>query len=103
MIITKSTRTNLSPGRWDWTRFHETRDCYPVGDRIAELCVKWAITCLASNLVKRIRTEEPDEVVPHVRICGECAGQPVHLPGNFGAYQIVKICIWIMQLSIIGY
>ncbi len=24
--------------------------------------------------VKRIRTEEPDEVVPHVRICGEGAG-----------------------------
>jgi hypothetical protein len=42
--------------------------------RVAKLCAKWVIACLASNLVKRIRTEEPDEVVPHVRICGECAG-----------------------------
>jgi len=25
-------------------------------------------------LVKRIRIEEPDAVVPHVRICGEGAG-----------------------------
>jgi hypothetical protein len=58
---------------------------------------------LASDLVKRIRTEEPDEVVPHVRICGECAGQPVHLPGNFGANKIVKIRIRSMQIRITAY
>jgi hypothetical protein len=32
-------------------------------------------------LVERNRTEEPDAGVPHVRICGEGAGQPVPLPG----------------------
>jgi hypothetical protein len=41
---------------------------------VAKLCAKWANARLVSNLVKRIRTEEPDEVVLHVRICGECAG-----------------------------
>ena len=60
--------------------------------RVAKLCAKWAIACLASNLAKRIRTEEPDEVVPHVRICGECAGQPVHLPGNFRKANFLYIC-----------
>ena len=36
---------------------------------------------MVSDLVERIRTEEPDAGVPHVRICGEGAGQPVPLPG----------------------
>jgi hypothetical protein len=60
--------------------------------RVAKLCAKGAIACLASSLVKRIRTEEPDEVVLHVRICGECAGQPVHLPGNCCEAKILYIC-----------
>jgi len=38
---------------------------------------------MVSDLVERIRTEEPDAGVPHVRICGEGAGQPVPLPGDF--------------------
>ena len=38
---------------------------------------------MVSDLVERIRTEEPDAGVPHVRICGEGAGQPVPLPGGF--------------------
>ena len=36
-----------------------------------------------SNLVKRIRTEEPDEGNLHVRVCGGSAGQPVLLPGSW--------------------
>jgi hypothetical protein len=35
---------------------------------------------MVSDLVERNRTEEPDAGVPHVRICGEGAGQPVPLP-----------------------
>jgi hypothetical protein len=38
---------------------------------------------MVSDLVERNRTEEPDAGVPHVRICGEGAGQPVPLPGGF--------------------
>ena len=41
---------------------------------------------LVSGLVKRIRTEEPDEGNLHVRICGEGAGRPVPLPGPFLSY-----------------
>jgi hypothetical protein len=37
---------------------------------------------MVSDLVERNRTEEPDAGVPHVRICGEGAGQPVPLPGE---------------------
>ncbi len=37
---------------------------------------------MVSGLVKRTGTEEPDEVVLHVRICGGCIGKPVHLPGH---------------------
>ena len=37
---------------------------------------------MVSEPVKRIGTEEPDEVNLHVRICGEGAGQPVPLPGR---------------------
>lgn len=37
---------------------------------------------MVSDLVERNRTEEPDAGVPHVRICGEGAGQPVPLPGG---------------------
>lgn len=38
---------------------------------------------MVSDLVERNRTEEPDAGVPHVRICGEGAGQPGPLPGGF--------------------
>ena len=48
----------------------------------AKLCAKRGVACLVSNLVKRIRTEEPDEGNLHVRVCGGSAGQPVLLPGS---------------------
>jgi hypothetical protein len=67
--------------------------------RVAKLCAKGAIACLASSLVKRIRTEEPDEVVLHVRICGECAGQPVHLPGSNQRVKKVYIPLSNLQYS----
>jgi len=45
------------------------------------LCANRSCVRMVSDLVERIRTEEPDAGVPHVRICGEGAGQPVPLPG----------------------
>jgi hypothetical protein len=38
--------------------------------RVAKLCAKRAAVRLVSNPVKRIRTEEPDEGILHVRHCG---------------------------------
>jgi len=45
------------------------------------LCANRSCVRMVSDLVERNRTEEPDAGVPHVRICGEGAGQPVPLPG----------------------
>ena len=42
--------------------------------RTAQLRAKRAMACLVSNLVKRTITEEPDEVILHVRHRGGCAG-----------------------------
>ncbi|MGD9106685.1 MAG: hypothetical protein PVJ87_07615 [Desulfobacterales bacterium] len=41
---------------------------------MAKLCANRGIAWLVSGSVKRIGTEEPDAVVPHVRICGEGTG-----------------------------
>jgi hypothetical protein len=38
---------------------------------------------LVSGLEKRTGTEEPDEGILQVRICGEGTGQPVPLPGSY--------------------
>ena len=46
---------------------------------------------MVSDLVERIRTEEPDAGVPHVRICGEGAGQPVPLPGRVRVQILTEI------------
>lgn len=46
------------------------------------LCANRSCVRMVSDLVERNRTEEPDAGVPHVRICGEGAGQPVPLPGG---------------------
>ena len=46
---------------------------------------------MVSDLVERNRTEEPDAGVPHVRICGEGAGQPVPLPGGITSLRYVGV------------
>jgi hypothetical protein len=51
---------------------------------------------MVSDLVERNRTEEPDAGVPHVRICGEGAGQPVPLPRGFenpDSHGLLSMCI----------
>jgi hypothetical protein len=45
---------------------------------------------MVSDLVERNRTEEPDAGVPHVRICGEGAGQPVPLPRVNNSYIFLR-------------
>ena len=37
---------------------------------VAKLCANRGVAWLATTAVKRSRTEEPDERVAHVRICG---------------------------------
>ena len=66
-----------------------------IAGRAAKLCANWGTTWLVSGSVKRIRTEEPDAGVPHVRVCGEGAGwssrQGCNLAGESPAMTIVRV------------
>ena len=57
---------------------------------------------MVSNLVKRIRTEEPYEGNLHVRTVGGSVGQPMLLPGT-QTDEPYRLPIWLCQAIMRAY